>query len=76
VDIEGRNRYFAFSYVWGVPIAEAEESFELPGRLPTNGVPRTVEDAISVVKWLGESYLWVDKYWIDQQESESRHIQV
>jgi hypothetical protein len=52
-------RYVALSYVWG-----KGGSAELPNySLTCSRLPRTVEDAITVVKELGERYLWVDAYW-------------
>jgi hypothetical protein len=54
-----RCRYIAISYVWG-----KRESGEQPIYSLTSGrLPRTLEDAITVVKELGERYLWVDACW-------------
>lgn len=51
----GKELYAALSYVWG----EA-------GRYSTEKWPKVILDAIEVTKQLGLTYLWVDKYCIDQ----------
>ena len=39
-------------------------------------VPTAVKDAIMVTILLGHQVLWVDKYCIDQDNDEIRHIQI
>lgn len=57
------------SYVWGSSkFHELTSDGQLPSRLP-----KTIEDAITVAKNLGITYLWIDRYCIDQGESEERH---
>ncbi|KAH7317254.1 hypothetical protein BKA65DRAFT_363504, partial [Rhexocercosporidium sp. MPI-PUGE-AT-0058] len=64
-------RYIALSYVWGrrnqsrlVLTSDNEEDLLEPGTLALSetqaSIPRTILDAMSVVRKLGESYLWVD----------------
>lgn len=48
--------YVALSYVWGPGTWDAESA----------GFPETVEDAITVTRRLGYTYLWVDQLCIDQ----------
>ncbi|KAH7121657.1 heterokaryon incompatibility protein-domain-containing protein [Dactylonectria macrodidyma] len=55
--------YIALSYVWGPTSAEPSQGNSLPTYLP-----RTVEDAITVVRELGLRYLWVDRYCLDQSK--------
>jgi hypothetical protein len=38
--------------------------------------PKTIEDAVIVVKNLGYRYLWVDRYCIDQANAEEKHAQI
>ncbi|OJJ35039.1 hypothetical protein ASPWEDRAFT_40170, partial [Aspergillus wentii DTO 134E9] len=61
VPVRGPCNYVALSYVWGPAAAEDAKGKSLPIHLP-----RTVEDAITVVKELGLQYLWVDRYCLDQ----------
>ena len=67
-------RYIALSYVWGEDYAlrdHRSNSLE-PGRfqglqhLPEE-IPQTIEDAISVTRALGETFLWIDAYCIEQE---------
>lgn len=60
-------RYIALSYVWGQVatlrlIEENIEELESPGSLARHrtSLSRTVQDAIHVVRSMGERYLWVD----------------
>ena len=80
-----RSRYIALSYVWGNyqlnknhGMRERRKTSSDTGTysenlryLPTR-LPRTVEDAIVVVRLLGEQYLWVDAYCLDQGDTETR----
>lgn len=63
VPVRGPCDYVALSYVWGPAAVQeaASKGNSLPSRLP-----RTVEDAMTVVKELGLRYLWVDRYCLDQ----------
>ena len=61
------DRYFALSYVWGeVPMFKTtmsnRSSLEEPGSLTKimDGIPRIIQDSITLVLALGERYLWVD----------------
>jgi hypothetical protein len=80
--------YIALSYVWG-EVSEGQErgtrqqqtspeallkssgSHHLPRHLP-----RTIEDALTVVKRLGERYLWVDAYCINQNDEAEMKLQI
>jgi Heterokaryon incompatibility protein (HET) len=69
---EQEHVYICLSYVWGKPKGEityttkAEETSWLLSR------PQTIQDAIEVVKRLGQRYLWVDQYCIDQENQEEK----
>ncbi|KAH7116543.1 heterokaryon incompatibility protein-domain-containing protein [Dactylonectria estremocensis] len=64
VPVNGPCDYIALSYVWGPTVAEPSQGSSLPARLP-----RTVEDAMIVVRELGLRYLWVDRYCLDQSKA-------
>ncbi|EHK20741.1 uncharacterized protein TRIVIDRAFT_49852 [Trichoderma virens Gv29-8] len=66
-------RYIALSYVWGqvATLRLGEDSaneFERPGSLARHmaDLSKTVQDAIHVVRSMGERYLWVDSLCIIQ----------
>ncbi|KAF1951529.1 HET-domain-containing protein, partial [Byssothecium circinans] len=66
------SSYFALSYVWGPPLqCEEPEYPNLPRTLP-----RTIEDAITVTSQLGYRYLWVDRYCINQKDTEHKMSQI
>jgi hypothetical protein len=56
--------YVTLSYVWGQGSEERMSVHGLPHELP-----RTIDDAIKVVNFLGYRYLWVDRYCIPQDSS-------
>ncbi|KAK8030225.1 HET-domain-containing protein [Apiospora rasikravindrae] len=56
-------QYIALSYVWG---AKPEDA--------TVGFPQVVQDSIRVTKALGCRYIWVDRYCIDQEDTQKQHI--
>ena len=82
-------RYVALSYVWGnrsksshghLPtsstsdlsgLAEASSLRQIPRKLPA-----TLEDAITVCQALGESYLWIDLFCIDQSDQKELQGQI
>jgi hypothetical protein len=70
--------YFTLSYVWG-PLSNDSLRAEQRGSTKTllnSGVPRVVEDAVTAVRNLGARYLWVDRYCIDQENTQERHDQI
>jgi hypothetical protein len=76
-------RYFALSYLWGrVAMYETRKNNYhtrlLPGSLrsPENGddlLSSTIRDAMTLVRDLGERYLWVDSLCIIQDDAESKY---
>ena len=77
-------RFVALSYVWG---AKARSSLlaasratihgmKKDGGLPTSGMPRTIEDAITVCVQMGQRYLWVDRLCIVQDDGEDKKNQI
>ena len=71
-------RYFALSYVWGNVTGESASglvSSSTGYRLPDQA-KQTIEDAITLTKGLGEKYLWVDVYCVDQHIAEKQKQQI
>jgi Heterokaryon incompatibility protein (HET) len=73
VRMPSNTRYLALSYVWGEtqpypevsdPVTRARTS---GGLLPAP-LPQTIEDACRITEHLGETYLWVDAYCINQND--------
>lgn len=59
--------YVALSYVWGEEKASAQE---------TCAYPKTIRDAIIATRNLGYRWLWVDKYCIDQNDTNDLNYQL
>jgi Heterokaryon incompatibility protein (HET) len=76
VPISDDQEYVTLSYVWGPSQPTTLSQAEFATRLPSSGVPVVVEDAMLVVKGLGYRYLWVDRYCIDQWDSEAKESQI
>jgi hypothetical protein len=59
------DRYLALSYVWGCAkqfctLKQNYEDLLIPGALVSAPLGQTIRDAMTLVKSLGEQYLWVD----------------
>jgi hypothetical protein len=77
VEVPASTPYIALSYVWGsVPMLKTQKSnfedLKKPGALAADNVtiPRTIRDAMYLVKGLGDHYLWVDCLCIVQDEEQ------
>lgn len=71
------SRYVALSYVWGPTSTSGGSGGTFPaGEKAKPRYPRTIADVITVTSLLGFQYLWVDKYCINQGDSEDLHTQV
>ena len=75
--------YVALSYVWGnVPQSILNTwDFTTSGsskfaKLNVCGLPRTIQDAISLTRLLGETYLWVDCLCITQDDLTERKVMI
>lgn len=73
------ERYLALSYVWGA--SSSVQHCLRPSRCPDSNVvwavdieqvPRTIRDAASLVRKIGERYLWVDSLCIDQSDTDDK----
>ncbi|KAE9373658.1 HET-domain-containing protein, partial [Stipitochalara longipes BDJ] len=76
-------RFFALSYVWGkvsIPLTLLSnvEARCLENGLSENAIafPQVIKDAISLVREIGERYLWVDALCIVQDDSTAKHQQI
>ncbi|KAK3344718.1 heterokaryon incompatibility protein-domain-containing protein [Neurospora tetraspora] len=84
VEINTSDRYLALSYVWGAQsapvsaddIGTTQTLSPKSVRLLPNAIPKLIEDAMIVVNRLGERYLWVDQYCIDQNNADEKHAQI
>jgi len=84
VDAPPSCRYIALSYVWGGSSVKSDyidnkSSSHVPypfsKQLPAT-LPATLEDAVTLVKQLGESFLWIDSFCIDQASEADKASQV
>jgi hypothetical protein len=60
--------YVCLSYVWG----DASVAHRISSTL-SECLPKTIEDSIWVTLQLGYSYIWIDRYCIDQQNDAETH---
>ncbi|KAI0552572.1 HET-domain-containing protein [Xylaria curta] len=73
--------YVALSYVWGSTASGLAcqgnlKQLQKPGFLLSPAIPRTIRDVISVLRILGQRYLWVDRLCIvqDDDKDKEKHI--
>lgn len=87
VDARKGERYVALSYVWGQTkqlhlVQRTLSAFKTPGALSTDDqglgtrISKTVSDAISLCRELGERYLWVDTLCIIQDSPRDKMWQI
>ena len=75
-------RYAALSYVWGskpqrLRLTQAnQDALHLEGGIETTQLSRTISDAVSVVRMLGERYIWVDSLCIIQDNEDDLGFQI
>ena len=78
VQADTRTRYVALSYVWDLIDREGyqgfKEGFKEGSVVPE--LPCIMEDSITVVKGLGERYLWIDLLCIDQNNPAKKKLQI
>jgi hypothetical protein len=70
--------YIYLSCVWGNSATQDEpDKNQPPGKqLLGKKLPQTIQDAIEVVKRLGQKYLWIDRYWIDHNNLKEEHNEI
>lgn len=74
-DANERSQYVALSYCWG---EQGNDDFVLTQStlerkmetIPLSSLPQTLRDAITITKWLGFRYLWIDALCILQDSKE------
>ena len=85
VELRTVSRYIALSYVWGEVSTIRLTTTSRPGLLLPGGIgkawrsiPRTIKDAIELVRKLGVRYLWVDVLCLIQNDPDdvSRGIKI
>jgi hypothetical protein len=59
------DRYFALSYVWGssrqfLTLKQNSHGLLNPGSISAQPITQTIRDSMSLVRSMGEQYLWVD----------------
>lgn len=77
------QRYFALSYVWGAvqqlqTTNASWQDFQEEGILSNyyHLTPQIIQDAIEVVRRIGERYLWIDSLCIVQDDAAIKHHQI
>ncbi|KAI4198196.1 MAG: hypothetical protein LQ350_005432 [Teloschistes chrysophthalmus] len=83
VPYERQCNYVALSYVWGGietirNLKKTRQSLEVDGALLRKEypLPRTIKDAMLIVRELGERYLWVDSLCIVQDDELDKGTQI
>ncbi|KAI9771978.1 MAG: hypothetical protein M1839_002571 [Geoglossum umbratile] len=71
-------QYAALSYCWGgaSTLKTVRSSFELLKRgIPRSELPKTINDALEIAKWLQLKYIWIDSLCIIQDTYQDWHEQ-
>lgn len=77
VPITPLDRYVCLSYVWGdLDLAVRRGSFFGKADINMEELPRTIQDAITLVRNLGETYLWTDILCRDQSDDDDLNPQI
>jgi hypothetical protein len=81
VEVPPQCRYVALSYVWGTGkvlkhVVANSEILRITHSLRSQEVPKTIRDAISLVRSIGEKYLWVDALCIVQDDPAMQQAQI
>jgi hypothetical protein len=71
-------RYYALSYVWGTVSRTTPylDSSDAEVWSLATALPMTFEDAMSITRNLGEQYLWIDVFCIDQHDPAKKSEQI
>jgi hypothetical protein len=83
VDVGEKTSYVALSYVWGnTPENQTRaskstlKSMQVEGSLLEPNLPKTIREAMALVRDLGETYLWVDCLCVLQDDATDLAIQI
>lgn len=76
-----KEKYVALSYVWGqqtVPLLTLDTlaHYYSPGGLESSAMPRTMSDAMHLVRSIGMRYLWIDSLCILQDDEDDKQSQL
>lgn len=84
VSLPENAKYVALSYCWGQSktpfktttsnLANLQESGAL--RTLFSSIPRVIQDAMDLVREIGQSYLWIDALCIVQDSQEDKNLQI
>ncbi|KAM0438637.1 hypothetical protein ACHAPT_001390 [Fusarium lateritium] len=81
VEGSSSSRFVALSYVWGATntavLTKSNHSrLAVEGALKDATLPATIRDTISVTRWLGARFLWIDALCIRQDDQEHKASQI
>ncbi|KAG8214011.1 heterokaryon incompatibility protein-domain-containing protein [Butyriboletus roseoflavus] len=81
VDTPSQCRYVALSYVWGTApvfrhLLENTKDLRKVNSLHSFPIPATIRDAITLVRAIGERYLWVDSLCIIQNDLKMQQAEI
>lgn len=81
VDTPSQCRYVALSYVWGKAsvfrhLLENTQDLRRTSSLQSLPIPATIRDAITLVRAIGERYLWVDSLCIVQNDLKMQQAEI
>ncbi|CAG1989807.1 unnamed protein product [Fusarium graminearum] len=72
--------FVALSYMWPSETdserAQLQKHNKKPGDLRNISMPPLISDAMSLCQKLGETYIWIDRFCIVQDDAASKHGQV
>lgn len=80
-DIQQNPSYVTLSHRWNVSLADSikttrDNIAERRSKISWEILPKTIQDAITVTRWLGVSHLWIDSLCIIQDDSQDRNEQI
>ncbi len=73
VQIDSESKYMTLSHCWGRKMPKRLLTEDLPGMkqsIVINELPKTFQDAITVARYLGVRYLWIDSLCIIQDSEQ------
>ncbi|KAK8057249.1 HET-domain-containing protein, partial [Apiospora saccharicola] len=71
-ELSEESPYVALSYVWGA--AASTEVVRSDSTLLPANLPRVIEDSCLLVRNLGYRCLWADRYCVEQDNEEAKHL--
>jgi hypothetical protein len=71
-----RPHYATLSHCWGRPDflqLKTENELSFLQQIPVDDLPQTFKDALSIIRWLGLEYIWIDSLCIVQNSISDWH---